>query len=209
MIAPLTRLPRFQTSLVLPKQFLCSVLGLRPSMRAATAGRCRAMLSRFSDRWPRSSRHPIRAQARLPHRRDRTRRRQGGAIQQARRRRIHHRGCGGGTQSPRRRAGRAGGPHQRRGDDVRDRWARGARPVHRGGRRCQADLGLAAATDWCKPQHCGHAAGASIDSQDTLAFSTLSGVRPMIETMQLSHAAEAYDRMMRGDARFRMVLTMA
>jgi len=55
----------------------------------------------------------------------------------------------------------------------------------------------------------GHAAVASIDSQDTLAFSTLSGVRPMIETMPLAHAAEAYDRMMRGEARFRMVLTMA
>jgi len=55
----------------------------------------------------------------------------------------------------------------------------------------------------------GHAAGASIDSQDTLAFSSLSGVRPIIETMQLAQAPEAYDRMMRGDARFRMVLTIA
>jgi D-arabinose 1-dehydrogenase-like Zn-dependent alcohol dehydrogenase len=55
----------------------------------------------------------------------------------------------------------------------------------------------------------GHAAGASIDSQDTLAFSALSGVRPMIETMPLARAPEAYARMMRGDARFRMVLTMA
>jgi D-arabinose 1-dehydrogenase-like Zn-dependent alcohol dehydrogenase len=55
----------------------------------------------------------------------------------------------------------------------------------------------------------GHAAGASIDSQDTLAFSSLSGVGPIIETIELAHAAEAYDRMMRGDARFRMVLTMA
>jgi D-arabinose 1-dehydrogenase-like Zn-dependent alcohol dehydrogenase len=55
----------------------------------------------------------------------------------------------------------------------------------------------------------GHAAGASIDSQDTLAFSALSGVRPIIETMPLARAAEAYARMMRGDARFRMVLTMA
>ena len=54
----------------------------------------------------------------------------------------------------------------------------------------------------------GHAAGASIDSQDTLAFSALSGVRPIIETMPLARAAEAYDRMMRGVARFRMVLTM-
>jgi D-arabinose 1-dehydrogenase-like Zn-dependent alcohol dehydrogenase len=54
----------------------------------------------------------------------------------------------------------------------------------------------------------GHAAGASIDSEDTLAFSTLASVRPMIETMPLAQAAEAYARMMRGDARFRMVLTM-
>jgi D-arabinose 1-dehydrogenase-like Zn-dependent alcohol dehydrogenase len=55
----------------------------------------------------------------------------------------------------------------------------------------------------------GHAAGASIDSEDTLAFSALSGVRAMIETMPLERAPEAYARMMRGDARFRMVLTMA
>jgi D-arabinose 1-dehydrogenase-like Zn-dependent alcohol dehydrogenase len=53
----------------------------------------------------------------------------------------------------------------------------------------------------------GHASGASIDSQDTLAFSALSGVRPTIETMPLERAAEAYDKMMRGEARFRMVLT--
>jgi len=55
----------------------------------------------------------------------------------------------------------------------------------------------------------GHAAGTSIDEQDALAFSALSGVRPMIETLPLARAAEAYARMMRGDARFRMVLTMA
>jgi len=55
----------------------------------------------------------------------------------------------------------------------------------------------------------GHAAGASIDSQDTLGFSALSGVRPMIEIMPLSRAPEAYARMMRAEARFRMVLTMA
>jgi len=53
----------------------------------------------------------------------------------------------------------------------------------------------------------GHAAGASIDSQDTMAFSALAGVRPTIETMPLERAAEAYDKMMRGEARFRMVLT--
>ena len=49
----------------------------------------------------------------------------------------------------------------------------------------------------------------SRDSQDTLGFSALSGVRPMIETMPLSRAPEAYARMMRAEARFRMVLTMA
>jgi D-arabinose 1-dehydrogenase-like Zn-dependent alcohol dehydrogenase len=54
----------------------------------------------------------------------------------------------------------------------------------------------------------GHASGASIDSQDTLSFSALSGVRPTIETMPLERAAEAYDKMMRNEARFRMVLTM-
>ncbi len=55
----------------------------------------------------------------------------------------------------------------------------------------------------------GHVAGTSIDAQDTLAFSTLASVRPMIETMPLADAAVAYARMMRGNARFRMVLTMA
>jgi D-arabinose 1-dehydrogenase-like Zn-dependent alcohol dehydrogenase len=52
----------------------------------------------------------------------------------------------------------------------------------------------------------GHASGASIDSQDTLSFSALSGVRPVIETLPLERATEAYDKMMSGDARFRMVL---
>jgi D-arabinose 1-dehydrogenase-like Zn-dependent alcohol dehydrogenase len=53
----------------------------------------------------------------------------------------------------------------------------------------------------------GHASGSSMDSQDTLAFSSLSGVRPRIETLPLEQAQEAYDKMMAGDARFRMVLT--
>jgi D-arabinose 1-dehydrogenase-like Zn-dependent alcohol dehydrogenase len=38
-------------------------------------------------------------------------------------------------------------------------------------------------------------------------FSVLTGVRAKIETLPLERAQEAYDRMMRGDARFRMVLT--
>ena len=53
----------------------------------------------------------------------------------------------------------------------------------------------------------GHASGASIDSEDTLDFSALANVRPMIETMPLERATEAYDRMFSGAARFRMVLT--
>jgi D-arabinose 1-dehydrogenase-like Zn-dependent alcohol dehydrogenase len=53
----------------------------------------------------------------------------------------------------------------------------------------------------------GHASGTSRDSEDTLDFSVLTGVRPMIETVPLERAAEAYERMMSGDARFRMVIT--
>lgn len=54
----------------------------------------------------------------------------------------------------------------------------------------------------------GWPSGTSLDSQETLAFSSLQDVRPMIETAPLERAAEAYDRMMSGKARFRMVLTM-
>lgn len=53
----------------------------------------------------------------------------------------------------------------------------------------------------------GWPSGTSIDSEDTLNFSTLGSIRPMIETMPLERAAEAYDRMMSGAARFRMVIT--
>ncbi|MCW3068867.1 MAG: zinc-binding dehydrogenase [Solirubrobacterales bacterium] len=53
----------------------------------------------------------------------------------------------------------------------------------------------------------GHASGTSGDSEDTLDFSVLAGVRPVIETRPLEQAAEAYERMTSGEARFRMVLT--
>jgi D-arabinose 1-dehydrogenase-like Zn-dependent alcohol dehydrogenase len=53
----------------------------------------------------------------------------------------------------------------------------------------------------------GWPSGSPIDSQDTLSFCVLSGVRPMIETYPLERAAEAYERMMSGQARFRVVLT--
>jgi D-arabinose 1-dehydrogenase-like Zn-dependent alcohol dehydrogenase len=55
----------------------------------------------------------------------------------------------------------------------------------------------------------GWPSGSAIDSQDTLAFSALSGVRSMNEIFPLERAAEAYDRMMSGKARFRVVLTTA
>ncbi len=54
----------------------------------------------------------------------------------------------------------------------------------------------------------GWSSGTPSDSEDTLRFAELSGVRPMIETYPLEKAAEAYARMMSGDARFRVVLTM-
>ena len=53
----------------------------------------------------------------------------------------------------------------------------------------------------------GHASGTSQDSEDTLRFSALQGIRPQIETYPLEQAADAYARMMSGDARFRVVLT--
>jgi D-arabinose 1-dehydrogenase-like Zn-dependent alcohol dehydrogenase len=54
----------------------------------------------------------------------------------------------------------------------------------------------------------GWYSGTSIDSQETLAFSALTGVRSMNEAYPFSRVAEAYDRMMSGEARFRVVLTM-
>ena len=54
----------------------------------------------------------------------------------------------------------------------------------------------------------GWASGTPADAQDTLRFAELTGVRPMIETYPLEKAAEAYARMMSGQAQFRVVLTM-
>jgi D-arabinose 1-dehydrogenase-like Zn-dependent alcohol dehydrogenase len=54
----------------------------------------------------------------------------------------------------------------------------------------------------------GWYSGTSIDSQDTLAFSARSGVRSRNETYPLERVSEAYERMMSGKARFRVVLTM-
>jgi D-arabinose 1-dehydrogenase-like Zn-dependent alcohol dehydrogenase len=54
----------------------------------------------------------------------------------------------------------------------------------------------------------GWASGTPTDSEDTLSFAELTGVRPMIETYPLEKAAEAYARMLSGKAQFRVVLTM-
>jgi D-arabinose 1-dehydrogenase-like Zn-dependent alcohol dehydrogenase len=54
----------------------------------------------------------------------------------------------------------------------------------------------------------GWASGTPADTEDTLRFAELTGVRPMIETYPLEKAAEAYARMMSGKAQFRVVLTM-
>ena len=54
----------------------------------------------------------------------------------------------------------------------------------------------------------GWPSGTSKDSEDTLGFSALTGVRPMIERFPLARASEAYQQMISGKVRFRAVLTM-
>ncbi len=53
----------------------------------------------------------------------------------------------------------------------------------------------------------GWPSGTGMDSEDTLNFSALTGIKPMVETYPLEKAGEAFDRMMSGKARFRVVLT--
>ena len=53
----------------------------------------------------------------------------------------------------------------------------------------------------------GSSGGVPVEVEDAMKFGVRSGVRPIIETMPLERAAEAYDRMMAGQARFRVVLT--
>lgn len=55
----------------------------------------------------------------------------------------------------------------------------------------------------------GWPSGTGRDSEDTLNFCALTGIRPMVETFPLEQAAAAYDRMLSGKARFRVVLTMS
>jgi alcohol dehydrogenase/propanol-preferring alcohol dehydrogenase len=55
---------------------------------------------------------------------------------------------------------------------------------------------------------CGWPSGSSIDSEDAMRFSAMTGVRPMTETFPLEKATEAYDHMMSNKARFRVVITV-
>ncbi len=54
----------------------------------------------------------------------------------------------------------------------------------------------------------GWPSGTARDSEDTLQFSAVTGIRPMVETLPLEQAAKGYEQMLSGKARFRVVLTM-
>jgi len=55
----------------------------------------------------------------------------------------------------------------------------------------------------------GWPSGTGMDSEDTLKFSALTGVKPMVETYPLEQAEQAYERMMSGKARFRVVVKIS
>ena len=54
----------------------------------------------------------------------------------------------------------------------------------------------------------GWPSGTSMDSQETLKFAQQAGVKPRVELFSLDDAQAAYDRMLSGEARFRVVMTM-
>ena len=54
----------------------------------------------------------------------------------------------------------------------------------------------------------GWASGTAVDSEDTLRFAELTGVKAMVERYPLEKAKDAYERMQSGKAEFRVVLTM-
>jgi D-arabinose 1-dehydrogenase-like Zn-dependent alcohol dehydrogenase len=59
----------------------------------------------------------------------------------------------------------------------------------------------------CSKTITGEIVGTAIDEDDTLDFSVLQGIRPMVETVPLEEAQAGYDTLMRNEARFRIVLT--
>ena len=117
--------------------------------------------------------------------------------------------AGGGAAPAGRRAGGSGDGAELESHVRGDRWAGAQRQAH-GARRLGADpiavtpLQLITGSRTIQ----GWASGTPADSEDTLRFAELSGVRPMIETYPLAKAAEGYARMMSGKAEFRVVLTM-
>src|SRR5512146_768248 len=116
--------------------------------------------------------------------------------------------CLGGAAQARRRAGDSRDRSELQGDVRSHRRPRAEWPPHRPRRHIRADSGNAPAADIRKPDDSGLGARHPADSEDTLRFAELSGVRPMIETYPLAKAAEGYARMMSGKAEFRVVLTL-
>ena len=83
------------------------------------------------------------------------------------------------------------------------------RYAHGGWRRLRSHRGHTGTTHYPVVRTIqGWASGTPADSEDTLRFAELTGMRPMIETYPLEQAGEAYARMMSGHAQFRVVLTM-
>ncbi|UQU66699.1 hypothetical protein COUCH_10720 [Couchioplanes caeruleus] len=53
----------------------------------------------------------------------------------------------------------------------------------------------------------GHPSGTAREVEETLAFAALTGIRPITQTRPLAEAGAAYDQMLAGEARYRVVLT--
>ena len=116
--------------------------------------------------------------------------------------------CRGRTAETRRRARNSGYGAQRKSDVVAGRRPGSKRHAGRhrsvGGSHRSASIQLI----FGRKRIQGWSAGIPTDSEDTLRFAEMTGVRPMIEKYPLAKAAEAYARMMSGKAEFRVVLTM-
>ena len=160
--------------------------------------------------WAGSPRHPIRHQARLPGRGHHPGRRKGEAGTATRRRPLHRqrhhrsRGRAAGTR-------RGGGHHrdrlQRRIDVAADCRPGPAGKADGGGRRPRTHRGQH------RRHHLRHSlplvgslTGSSIENEDNLQLAQRRGIRSMNEVMPFTEAPKAYERMMSGKARFRVVL---
>ena len=108
-------------------------------------------------------------------------------------------------RAPRRGQGGARHRDQQRGHDRHARRAHPPRRADRHRRQPRAIPGQPVRTDR-RAQDLFHASGTSRDTEETLRFAALTGIRPMIEQAPLADAQPAYERMLTGQARFRMVL---